>query len=76
MLASLRVIGTETLQLAALKKEIISGALLTAPYNFLAQLVEDARRFAKIEREVKKEEVFDFSVAEKAADEIKKGEIR
>ena len=169
---ALRVIGTETLQLAALKKEIISGALLTVPYNFLAQkegfrrlayagdyeeiviggvvatgkllkeepgkilrflratlkglrfyrsqkapsirrmgeflkiedseflgriydyhratlteagsispalmaqLIEDARRFAKIEREVKKEEVFDFSAAEKAADEIKKGEIR
>jgi len=169
---ALRVIGTETLQLAALKKEIISGALLTVPYNFLAQkegfrrlayagdyeeiviggvvatgkllkeepgkilrflratlkglrfyrgqkapsirrmgeflkiedseflgriydyhratlteagsispalmaqLVEDARRFAKIEREVKKEEVFDFSVAEKAAQESKKGEIR
>lgn len=165
---ALRVIGTETLQLAALKKEIISGALLTVPYNFLAQkegfrrlayagdyeetviggvvatgkllkddpgkvlrflratlrglrfyrdqkthsirrmgeflqiqdgeflsklydyhrptltvagsisfalmaqLIEDARRFAKIEREVKKEEVFDFSIVEKLAEQIKK----
>jgi NitT/TauT family transport system substrate-binding protein len=165
---ALRVIGTETLQLAALKKEIISGALLTVPYNFLAQkegfrrlayagdyeeiviggvvatgkllkedpgkvlrflratlkglrfyrdqkassvlhmgeflkikegeflgriydyhratlteggsvssalmaqLIQDARRFAKIEREVKREEVFDFSIAEKAAEELKR----
>lgn len=169
---ALRVIGTETLQLAALKKEIIAGALLTVPYNFLAQkegfrrlayagdyeeiviggvvttgkllkddprkvlrflratlrglrfyrdqkapsirrmgeflqvkdseflgmiydyhratltesgtvspalmaqLIEDAKRFAKIERQVKKEDVFDFSLAEKAANEIKKGETR
>lgn len=169
---ALRVIGTETLQLAALKNRIISGALLTVPYNFLAQregfhrlayagdyeevviggvvttgkllktepgkvlrflraslrglqfyrdhkgpsvrhmteflkikdgqflgemydyhqgtltkagavssalmgqLIEDARQFAKVEREVKKEEVFDFTLVEKAAEERKKGEIR
>ncbi len=165
---ALRVIGTETLQLAALQKEIISGALLTVPYNFLAQkegfrrlayagdyeeiviggvvatgkllkedpgkvlrflratlkglrfyrdqkapsirrmgeflkiedneflgriygyhratlteggsvsaalmaqLIQDARRFAKIEREIKREEVFDFSMAEKAAEGLKR----
>ncbi len=34
---AIRAIGTETLQLTALKNEIISGALLTVPYNFLAQ---------------------------------------
>ena len=169
---ALRVIGTESLQLAALKKEIISGVLLTVPYNFLAQkegfrrlayagdyeeiviggvvttsrllreepgkvlrflratfrglrfyrnqkapsvrhmgeflkiqdreflgkiydyhrptltvagsvssalmtqLIEDARRFAKVTRDVKKEEVFDFSLADKAAQESKKEEIR
>ncbi|MBI4526520.1 MAG: ABC transporter substrate-binding protein [Deltaproteobacteria bacterium] len=169
---ALRAIGAEPLQLAALRKEIISGVLVTVPYNFLAQkegfrrlayagdyeetiiggvvttgkllkeepgkalrflratlkglrfyrgqkapsvrhmgeflkikdseflskiydyhrptlteagaisaalmaqLIEDARRFAKTEREVKREEVFDFSVADKAADEIRRGEIR
>src|SRR6266545_3277288 len=34
---AVRVIGTETLQVGALKNKIISGALLTVPYNFLAQ---------------------------------------
>jgi NitT/TauT family transport system substrate-binding protein len=167
---ALRVIGTETLQVAALKNGVIAGALLTVPYNFLAQkdgfrklayagdyeevaiggavatgkflkeepqktlrflratlrgmhfyrerkapsvrhmgkfltikdaefldgiydyhratltesgaispilmtqLINDAKRFAKVEREVKKEEAFDFSFLEKAAQEIKKGE--
>ncbi len=169
---ALRVIATEPLQLAALKKKIISGVLVTVPYNVLAekdgfrrlayagdyeetviggvvatgkllkedprkvlrflratlrglrfyrdqkapsarrmgeflkiqegefwsklydyhrptltvagsisqtlmaQLIEDARQFAKVDREVKKEEVFDFSLAEKAVQESKKGEIR
>lgn len=165
---ALRAIGAEPLQLAALKKNIISGVLVTVPYNFLAQkegfrrlayagdyeetaiggvvttgkllreepgkavrflratlrglrfyrdqkapsirrmgeflqiqdgeflsklydyhrptltvagsvspalmtqLIEDARQFAKIEREVKKEEVFDFSIVEKLAEPTKR----
>jgi len=165
---ALRVIGTETLQLAALKKEIISGALLTVPYNFLAQkegfrrlayagdyeevviggvvttgkvlreeprkalrflratlrglrsyrdnklqslrhmgeflqvqdsqflekvydyhretltetgvissslmvrIIEDAKHFTKTERDIKKEEIFDFNLLEKAAEEVKR----
>jgi hypothetical protein len=42
----------------------------------MGQLIEDARQFAKVEREVKKEEVFDFTLVEKAAEEMRKGEIR
>jgi NitT/TauT family transport system substrate-binding protein len=164
---AIRAIGTETLQLTALKNEITSGALLTVPYNFLAQkdgfyrlayagdyeeviiggvvttgkllktepgkalrflratlrglqfyrdhkgeslhhmgeflqikdsrflgdiynyhlttltktgsissalmvrLIDDARQFAKVEKEVKKEEVFDFSLVEKVAGEVR-----
>jgi hypothetical protein len=44
--------------------------------TLMTQLIEDARRFAKVDREVKNEDVFDFSMANKAVQESKKGEIR
>ncbi len=163
----LRTVGTDNLRLAALKTKIVAGAMMTVPYNFLAQrdgfrrlayagdyeevliggvvttgkllrenpekvfrflraslkghrfyrerklsavrhmseylkipdsqflseiydyhratltqtgvisptlmtrVIEDARQFTKVEREVKADEVFDFSLTEKAVEETK-----
>jgi hypothetical protein len=38
----------------------------------MERVIEDAKRFTKTDREVKKEDVFDFSLAEKLREQSKR----
>jgi hypothetical protein len=40
--------------------------------NVLERVIEDAKRFTKTERDVKKDDIFDFSLAEKFREQIKR----
>ena len=40
--------------------------------SLMVRIIEEAKHFTKTERDIKKEEIFDFNLLEKAAEEVKR----